>query len=306
MTLQQLANYVRIVELQSFSKAAAVIRIAQPALSRQVRQLELEFGSPLLVRHGWGVSTTPTGELLLERARRLLAEAEGTRDALLAVSAEPRGRIALGVPTSIAASVLPPLAQRLREAYPNLRPRFVDGFSAALHARSVSGDLDLAVLYDDRTLGPLSSSQLMAEEVLLIGPPRAGRAPKAATHVMAHETLILPGRPNRLRLLFEEAFLPQQKSAPRIIEVDSLAAIIRMVQDGMGYTFLPYSTVAHEVEHGSLEAQSVGNPRLWRRLVIARPIARQATAAMVAVEQKLRALLTELAPALRWTAADQA
>jgi LysR family nitrogen assimilation transcriptional regulator len=101
MTLQQLANFVRIVELQSFSKTAAVIRIAQPALSRQVRNLEIELASPLLVRHGWGVTPTAAGELLLERARRLLAEAEGARDALLALSAEPSGRGCSSGPSTI-------------------------------------------------------------------------------------------------------------------------------------------------------------------------------------------------------------
>jgi LysR family nitrogen assimilation transcriptional regulator len=303
MTLQQLTNFVRIVELQSFSKAAAVIRIAQPALSRQVRHLEAELGSPLLVRHGWGVSVTPAGEMLLERARRLLADAEGTRDALLALSAEPRGRIAFGVPTSLAGSILPPLARRLGRAYPGLRPHFVDGFSAALHAQTVSGHLDLAVLYDDRSLGPLSTSPLMTEEVLLVSPPGQEGQDRSLADVLADETLILPARPNRLRLLFEEACLPQQELAHRIIEVDSLVAIIRMVQQGMGYTFLPFSTVADEVKIGSLTARSVGNPKLQRRLVLARPSARQATAAMAVVEQELRALLAEVGPGWRWRVA---
>lgn len=306
MTLQQLANFVRIVELQSFSKAAAVIRIAQPALSRQVRNLEIEFGSPLLVRHGWGVSVTPAGEVLVERARRLLADAEGTRDALLALSAEPRGRIALGVPSSLAGSVLPPLARRLLQAYRGLRPHFVDGFSAALHAQTVAGELDLAVLYDDRALGPLSASPLMTEEVLLVGPARPDEGQKTFEAVLADGTLILPARPNRLRLLFEEACLPQQDIAGRIIEVDSLVAIIRMVQQGMGYTFLPYSAVSDETERGSVTVRATGNPKLRRRLVLARPLARQATAAMAVVEQELRTLVSELASAQRWRAADPA
>ena len=66
--IRQLQNFQRIVELQSLSKAAAVVRIAQPALSRQVKALEDELGVELLTRHGWGVAPTPAGRILAEHA----------------------------------------------------------------------------------------------------------------------------------------------------------------------------------------------------------------------------------------------
>ncbi|HRE44026.1 MAG TPA: LysR family transcriptional regulator, partial [Terricaulis sp.] len=100
MTLTQLANFIRIAELQSLSKAALVVGVAQPALSRQLRTLEAEMGSPLFVRHAWGVALTPAGETLLARARRVLAEAESARDAVQALAKRPTGRISLGVPAS--------------------------------------------------------------------------------------------------------------------------------------------------------------------------------------------------------------
>jgi LysR family nitrogen assimilation transcriptional regulator len=303
MTLAQLANFVRIAELRSLSKAAAVIRIAQPALSRQIRNLEAELGGPLVVRHAWGVSLTPAGEILLEHARRVLAETEAARDALLALSADPAGRVAFGAPSSLAATLIPELAAGLHVRYPRLRPHFVDGFSATLHARIIAGGLDLAVLYEDRANGPLSTTPLFSEPLSLVGPAQdTPGAPPEATALraaLAGRTLILPARPNRLRLIVDTA-LAEAADEPAVVEVDSLPAIVALVRRGLGWTVLPYSSVTDAAARGEVRVWDLDAPGLSRTLVLAQPAGRQATAAALAVAQELRALVARLGPALRW------
>jgi LysR family nitrogen assimilation transcriptional regulator len=299
MTLAQLLNFVRIAELQSLSKAAAVIRIAQPALSRQVRHLEEELGTSLLIRHAWGVSLTAAGEVLLERARLLLREAEAARDAVLALAAEPSGHVALGVPSSVATTLLPTLARELRSAYPKLRLRFVDGSSATLHARALAGELDLAILYQDRAMGPLSTEPLIAERLLLIGPPDRHVAPGKTATMLRDRLLILPARPNRLRLIVDEV-LTDRDGRDVSIEVDSFAAIVTMVKTGIGFTVLPYSTVAAEVMSGALAAWELNSPELTRSLLLVRPVDRKMTAAVGVVEHCIRVLVKQLEATVRW------
>lgn len=301
MTLLQLANFVRIAEMQSVSKAAAVVGVAQPALSRQVRNLEAELGTPLLERRSWGVTLTPAGEVLLARARRLLFEADDARDAVRALASDPSGRVALGVPASICRALLPPLALALRPEFPNLRPYLLDGFSASLHARVLAGDLDLAILYDQRPMGPLTTAQLLSEDLMLVGPPN-GQIDAMGTpgERLADRPLILPARPNRLRLLIDEVLGLRREDEPSILEVDALPAIIGMVERGAGYTVLPYSAVAAEVEGGALAVGPLPGPPLTRTLLLARPIDRPATAVVTAMEQTLRQVINALAPTLRW------
>src|SRR5690606_33689610 len=287
-------NFLRIVELGSLSKAAAVIRIAQPALSRQVRAMEAELGAPLLTRHGRGVTPTAAGEILAARARRLLREVETLRDHVSASAAEPSGRVGLGVPTSLAAALLPPLAAALRARHPALRPHFVDGFSAVLHERTLAGDLDLAVLYFDRPMGPLTALPLVEEDLLLIGPPDSPAMTSREPPDLAAAPLILPGRPNRLRLIVDQALAMHP-----LVEVDSLPAMIEMVRAGQGCTVLPYSTVAAEVERGALAARPVAGARLSRTLSLARPLDREPTAATEAVERGIRALVRSEAGRMR-------
>lgn len=294
MTLIQLANFIRIAELQSLSKAAAVIRIAQPALSRQLKDMEAEFGTALVVRHPWGVSLTPAGEVLLERARRIISETEGARDAVQALSDEPAGPVSLGVPTSLAAVLLPELAVILQSKYPKVRPRLVEGFSAVLHAQMIAGDLDLAVLYEDRALRPLSTVPLLRERIVTVVP-----ASWAGTEMSTPPTLIVPARPNRLRLIVD-AVMAERGQSPHILEVDSLSAIIAMVKRGAGCTFLPYSSVVEEVVRGAVAVKEITRSQVTRTLHLAHPVGRHPTAALAVVEQELRGLVARLASSLRW------
>ena len=94
MELRHLQNFLTILEQQSISNAASLIRIAQPALSRQLQALEREVGAALVVRHGWGVSPTPQGEVLAEHARQMLHHAQMALDAVSAMSSSPAGKLA--------------------------------------------------------------------------------------------------------------------------------------------------------------------------------------------------------------------
>jgi LysR family nitrogen assimilation transcriptional regulator len=299
MTLAQLSNFIRIAELKSLSKAAATLRIAQPALSRQVRNLEHELGSLLLIRHAWGVTLTAAGEILLERARRVLLESDSAKDAILTLSAEPRGRVAIGMPTSLARALIPPLARRLRDKYPKLRPHFMDGFSAALHTRAISGDLDLAILYDDRAIGPLAATPLLTEPLMLIGPPGEDEEGFALPRIR-RLSLVLPARPNRLRLIFDQLAALSMEDEVDIIEVDSFSALIALVEDGSAYTLLPFSSVRDNVVLGTLNAHKIKEAEAWRVLLLVRPLGRQPSAAIRAVEDELLSLVTDLAPTHRW------
>lgn len=300
MTLNQIANFLRVVELQSVSKAAAMIRLAQPALSRQIRALEEELGAPLLIRHGWGVTPTAAGDAFAAEARKILTAVEVARDAVHLQSADPVGRVMLGMPMSLAPALLPPLTAVLRERYPGLRGHFIDGAGLELHRRLLDGELDIAVLYDDRGLGPVHVTPLLTERLVLVGPPDAVVDPALSSGELVRSLpLILPSRPNRHRLLVEH--LAGDGAANVVLEVEANAAILAMVESGQGYTVTTYSGVASQIAKGDARAFALDHPDAWRTLVLARLAGRQPTASIAAVEAELHALVAALAPAMRWS-----
>ena len=102
MDLKQLEYFARVAELGSFTRAAAVLGVAQPALSRQVRLLEVELRQNLLLRNGRGVTTTDAGKMLLEHARGILHQFERAREDMGRVRGALAGRVAVGLPPSMA------------------------------------------------------------------------------------------------------------------------------------------------------------------------------------------------------------
>lgn len=301
MNLRQLSYFVRIIELQSLSKAAAVLRVAQPALSRQMRALEDDLGTDLLIRHGWGVTPTAAGQVLADHARRLLRQAQATRDAVAALSAEPAGPLSLGVPGSLALALLPRLSAWFLDHYPKVSLQLLDGFSAAIHGWVMSGRLDVAVLYADRSLGPLAATPLLREPLLLVGAAGRLAAPVPVTvDCLGKTPLILPSRPNRLRLLLDPFCVDHGLDLDVRAEVDSLPALLAMVRAGQGCTILPYSAVQGLVTDGHLSTAPLDPPALSRTLVMVRPLDRIPTAATGILEQAIRRLVVEAAPTLRW------
>jgi LysR family transcriptional regulator, nitrogen assimilation regulatory protein len=302
MNLAHVANFVRIAEAQSLSKAASMIRIAQPALSRQVRALEGELGAALLVRHAWGVSLTPAGESLLASARRILADVQQARDAVQALEQEPAGAVTVGAPSSLAATLFPPLLASVREKHPRVRLRLIDELSAALHQRSLRGEVDLAILHNDRTLGPLAAAPLLRERLGLIGAAAQMKALGPLTReTLAGLPLVAPTAPNRSRRALEAIL--GDLSAQLVAEVDCLPALLQMVAGGQGFCILSYSSVEALIARGELAYRNLPPPGPSRDMVLVRPLDRLPTTATHAVERELRRLTDELAGRMRWRVA---
>src|SRR3546814_13747139 len=101
MDLRQLEYFIHVAELGSFTKAAAILDVAQPALSRQVRSLEIELRQNLLYRHGRGVNPTEAGQRLLAHGRAIPMQVERARPEVEGTRGAPLGRAAVGVPYSV-------------------------------------------------------------------------------------------------------------------------------------------------------------------------------------------------------------
>ena len=304
MELRHLRNFLTVVEQRSVSNAASIIRLAQPALSRQLRALEDELGAPLLVRHGWGVTPTPEGEVLAEHARLLLQRAQMARDAVGALSGTPTGRLAIGVPSSMA-MLLPELALAARTALPRVRLRLVEGYSANLHQRTLAGELDIAILYNEPHLPALTRWPLLTDKLVAIGAAGLFRPGVDVTLAELFEhPLLLPASSNRLRILFEQAAAQAGMDSHVDMEVDSVPALLELVAAGAGVSVLPYSTVKSGVDQGRLSSAPIGPKPLTRSLVLARPADRMETPAWRAMANLLREILRSKEESFGWSVAE--
>jgi len=261
MDLRQLGYFVRVVELGSLTRAATVLRIAQPALGIQIKKLEVEFGAPLLVRHSRGVEPTDVGALLFEQAKALLTNAESLKNRINDYKGPPRGHVSLGVPP-IVHSVPIEVVERCRAEYPEVSLTIVEEFSSFLVEWIEDGRLDMACAYVDSIPRDMRGDRLLREDFLFVGAPgmMGDNTSDISFDEMVKHPLILPGKENSLRRLLNDAALRNGVSLNVPLQVRSQPLVNELVERSFGYTILPYMAARLKMEQGRFVARRVVNP----------------------------------------------
>lgn len=276
MDFRELRYFSYVAELKSFSRAATQLRIAQPALSRCVRQLEEELGVTLFDRHGRGVTLTEAGETLYDRAQTLLQGLRQAREDVAATGEVPRGFLRLAVPPAAGQVLAPSLIERYHALYPQVAIHIHEGFSGYMHEWLTSGRVDVAVMHNPVPSQNLDIHHLLNEYMCVIvpGPVAEGRKrwPYRESYAIADIgdlPLILPSRPHSLRMLIEQVAAEKGINLNIVVEADGLPTIKSLVMRGLGATLFTYVAVTNEVAAGTLTAVTIEDPGIQWRLDIA-------------------------------------
>ena len=294
MDLKQLEYFVRVAELGSFTRASIALDIAQPALSRQVRLLEVELRQNLLTRNGRGAAPTEAGKLLLEHARGILHQVERAREELGRVRGALAGRVAIGLPPSLARVLTVPLTRAFRQQMPDAQLSISEGLSVTMQEWLVNGRLDIAVLYNAQPATGIEATPLVDEDLMLVQPRPSGLQedpppPPITLQEVARLPLVIPSRPNAIRM-HVEAEMAAIGCRPTIaLEIDGVAAILDLVADGAGHAILSRNAVASSVKPSAFAVRAIGQPPLRTRLSLATSSARPATLTQQATMELVRA-----------------
>jgi LysR family transcriptional regulator, nitrogen assimilation regulatory protein len=293
----RLKYFVEIADLGSLSRAAVRLGITQPALSRHLRNLEAELQTELFYRHGRGVALTEAGRRLHDIGADVLKKLTGAKEELLARRDVVAGAITLGLPPSIAATLGAPLATAFARRYPEAQLRIREGFSGVLVEWVESGRLDLAVLYDARRGPTMLVTPLLLEDLFLIEHPAKARSGAARLEQLRSSVLVLPGPENGLRRVFDAACRKARVQPKVAMEIDCVAALRQLVEDGQGRTVLPFGAVHREVRDGRLMARPFRTSSMRAMLVVATPAHRPVTRLAKLVMNLLHAEVRQLADA---------
>ena len=275
MDLKQLEYFVRVAEMGSFTRASIALDVAQPALSRQIRLLEVELRQNLLTRNGRGAVPTEAGKLLLEHGRGILHQVALTREELGAARGALAGKVSIGLPPSLSKLITVPLAKAFAEHLPKAQLSLTEGFSVLMHEGLRMGNLDMAVLYNPDQSADLEMTTLHEDTLSLISP--AGSAPKTkggkasrgmALVDVAELPLILPSRPNAFRILLEGEMMSIGKRPHINLEVDGLNAILNLVKEGMGHAVLPAYTLSNFENSKPFTVNTIHSPAIKSQLML--------------------------------------
>jgi LysR family nitrogen assimilation transcriptional regulator len=282
MDLKQLEYFVRVAELGSFTRAAMALDVAQPALSRQVRLLEVELRQNLLIRNGRGAVATEAGKLLLAHGRGILHQVERAREELGRVRGSLAGRVAVGLPTSLARVLTVPLTRAFRSQMPDATISISEGLSVAMQESLVNGRLDIAVLYNAQPSTEIEISPLPEEELLLVqarapGSPQDPAPGPISLKVVSQLPLVIPSRPNAIRMHVESEMANIGCRLKIALEIDGVSAILDLVADGAGSAILSRYAVANSVRPSSFSIRAIHEPVLRTKVSLATSSLRPST-----------------------------
>ncbi len=289
MDLKQLEYFVRVAELGSFTRASIALDIAQPALSRQIRLLEVELRQNLLTRNGRGALPTEAGNLLLKHGRGILHQVELAREELGAVRGALAGRVSIGLPPSLSRLITVPLSRAFKQQLPQAHLTLTEGFSVLMLEGLRVGNLDIAVLYNAEHSPEVETTTLHTEELVLISktgstpntaPDKAQKTRKRQPITLAEVAelpLILPSRPNAFRILIEGEMRTINRKPNITLEVDGLNAILSLVKEGMGHAVLPSYTLSNFDDPSPFTVRSITQPRIMSQLMLVRAARRPST-----------------------------
>ena len=282
MDLKQLEYFVRVAEMGSFTRASIALDVAQPALSRQVRLLEVELRQTLLVRNGRGALPTEAGKLLLEHGRGILHQVERAREELGRVRGSLAGRVAIGLPPTLARVLTVPLTRAFRQQLPDARLSISEGLSTVMQEWLLNGRLDIALLYNAQPAAGIEVFPLLSEELVLVQARPPGLLqdpppPPIALKDVATLPLVIPTRPNAIRMHLE-AEMAGIGCRPEIaLEIDGVSAILDLVADGAGCAVLSRNAVASSVSPSAFTVRAICDPALRTRLSLVTSSLRPAT-----------------------------
>jgi LysR family transcriptional regulator, nitrogen assimilation regulatory protein len=309
MELRQLRYFIAIADSGAFSKAAERVFVAQSALSNQIALLEDELGASLFHRSRRGVELTDAGNRFLPHAVSILRQADDAVASVRSGADTPTGKVVFGIPHSASNALALPLLRAVREQLPQVQLELTEELTGNLRKQLRTGQINLAVLFDDGHLGEFACTPLLRERICLIEPVQTAatgmtRKTRITLKQALAKPLTLPASPHGVRPIIEAAAAQAGLPAP-VVEADisSISILRTTLLAGLGRTLLPVMPLRAEIDSGQLVATEVGSPPLARTLMLCAASHIPPSAAALAVEALVLTLVCQLCASGEWAGA---
>ncbi|MQY24156.1 LysR family transcriptional regulator [Nocardia macrotermitis] len=295
MDLKQLKALVTVAEVGSVTRAAELLHLVQPAVTRQIRTLEHELGVELFERSHTGMRLTDAGAVMVERAGRALRELGRARAEITPPPGVVGGSVTVGLLESSVDLIAGRLTTAVLNGYPGIELRILTAYSGHLQRWMDDGDLDLSLLYNLSDSPSLNVAPLVSEQLWAVATADAGLSadrPVTLAELAAHP-VVMPSSGHALRVLIDAAAAKADVVFDIGVQTNSMQLQKLLVLDGHGWTILPAAGIVADVAAGRLSAAPLRQPEIRRSIVLGMPRNGRMPAAVDIVAQELaRAMRT--------------
>lgn len=289
MDIKQLRSFITISETKNITKAAALLNIVQPAVSRQIHMLEEELGVELFERSRHGMHMTHEGKVLEGYARRALKEIEAAKVELTSSDGALKGTLNIGILASLSELLTVSLMKIIKKKYPDVSLKISVGYSGHLKEWLENGDIDLALIYGSVSSKFLDIRPIVSEQLWLIGPRDSELKYDQAIGLeqVASYPLILPYAPHRLRTLIEQGFNRENNKLKISAEINDLNVQKQLVKEGFGYTILPLVCMKNDLQNNTVKVAPIQHPDFTREIALALPNTRHISKLVHTIAQEI-------------------
>jgi LysR family transcriptional regulator, nitrogen assimilation regulatory protein len=273
LDLKHLQTFMCVAESGSVTRAAQMLHVVQPAVSRRLRLLEEDIGTELFERQRRGMSLTSAGKTLLVYARRAMLELDRARAELGTAPDRVAGLVTLGLLPSTSDLLASAMLRVLAESYPGIRLRIAMGYAGDLRQRLIAGEIDIALLYGVEHEPHLHTKPLLTEPLFVVGPPDARLTKRHPIRLadLVGRPMILPMGPLGIRMLLDHALAISNVELKVVAETNEMSIQKSLVVDGHGLTILPAIAYAPELARKRLTATLLIEPSISRTIAVALP-----------------------------------
>jgi DNA-binding transcriptional LysR family regulator len=275
MADRRLQVFHAVAKQLSFTKAAEVLFMTQPAVTFQIKQLEEHFNTRLFDRGHGRISLTPAGELVLSYAEKILGLSGEMDIRLSEMTGEVGGSLLVGASTTIAEFLLPRILGEFKSKYPNVRPRLIVANSETIETRVAEHTIDIGFIESPSHQPNLQTEICCEDELQLICNPKFPLARmKEVTPQQLAEHPFVSREPGSGTREFTEVYLRKQgvdiDHMMPVMELGSPVALLEVVETGIGYAIASRTSVLKSLRLGDLVSIPL-KPRLTRKLSMVYP-----------------------------------
>lgn len=296
MKLQQLITFALVADLGSLTRAAAAIGTVPSLVSRQIAQLEATWGDRLFERTGRGMALSEFGRRMLPEAKLALEQFDRLDDLAREAAGVLTGTVHIGVLPSMSRQLLPLLIADIRATAPAIMLHVAEGFSGHLDEQLASGRLEMMVVNRYGASGLGGEEVLGTVDTCLVGRPSEALLSNkvVAFRELAGLPLVLPSRPNGLRLALDQLSRKHGIRLNIVMEVDTGTAMKDVALSGHALTLLPHLAVKEEVVAGALRSVKVVRPGIRRTIALSLATHRPMSKAARFVAGRVRQLASQV------------
>ena len=254
MNLNHLAVFHAVAGELSISRAAERLMVSQPAVSKQLAQLERSLKAQLVDRLPRGVRLTASGELLAGYARRIFAQVEEAEHAMGELAGGRRGRLAVAATPTIGTYWLPSLLVKYRRTHPGVEMRMEVHPTTTITRLLLDGAVDVGLAESAAEGEGINSSVFMKDRMTAIAPPKHPLAKRASISAeeLCREPFVVRELGSGSKSLVERALLERRLKVKPVMSLGSTEAIKRAVMEGVGVAIVSGLAIRLEVAAGKL------------------------------------------------------